>query len=437
MEKYTYKESGIEWLGNIPKHWKVTSLKRVLSEALKYGANESAELEDKNLPRYIRITDFGNNGKLKENTFKSLPIEKAIQYPLSEGDILFARSGATVGKTFQFKNYKGKACYAGYLIKATPCKWIIDSDFLFFFTKSIGYEEWKNLIFTQATIQNIGADKYQYLPLSVPPLKEQKAIVEYLDKATVKIDRIISIKQEQLVKMGDYYDSRIHEYITKGINKSDFIESGIDWQGEVPKHWNKEKLFRLADKMGSGGTPKSTNQDYYGGHISWIQSGDLNDWIVSTTKKTITEEALNNSSAKMFKKGTLLIAMYGATIGKLGVMGMDSATNQACCAIQVGSKLNSDFLFYLLYDMRKFLISQGYGGGQQNISQETLKQQYFYYPEKKEQIEIVNQIKDFRSKQEIIRENVKSQIETLQAYRKNLIHECVTGKKQIAKYTLN
>lgn len=189
--------------------------------------------------------------------------------------------------------------------------------------------------------------------------------------------------------------------------------------------------------MGSGGTPKSTNQDYYGGDISWIQSGDLNDWIVSTTKKTITEEALNNSSAKMFEKGTLLIAMYGATIGKLGVMGMDSATNQACCAIQVGSKLNSDFLFYLLYDMRKFLISQGYGGGQQNISQETLKQQYFFYPEKKEQIEIVNQIKDFRSKQEIIRENVKSQIETLQAYRKNLIHECVTGKKQISSAIKN
>jgi type I restriction enzyme S subunit len=98
-----YKPSGIEWLGDIPVHWEVKRLKWLLSEKLMYGANESAEFEDINWPRYIRITDFGDDGKLRPETFKSLSYEVAKEYLLEDGDILFARSGATVGKTFQFK----------------------------------------------------------------------------------------------------------------------------------------------------------------------------------------------------------------------------------------------------------------------------------------------------------------------------------------------
>ena len=159
------KDSGIEWLGEVPEHWNVDRLKWLIKERLKYGANESAELDDVSFPRYIRITDFSDEGTLRDETFKSLQWEKAAEYLLKDGDILFARSGATVGKTFQFKDYSGEACYAGYLIKATPNSTKIESDFLYFYTKSNCYENWKNSIFIQATIQNIGADKYQNLPV--------------------------------------------------------------------------------------------------------------------------------------------------------------------------------------------------------------------------------------------------------------------------------
>ena len=96
------KDSGIDWLGEIPRHWKVASLKRVLSEPLKYGATEAGDESDPDYPRYIRITDFDNEGNLREDTFVSLPEEIAQDYYLTEGDVLFARSGATVGKTFLF-----------------------------------------------------------------------------------------------------------------------------------------------------------------------------------------------------------------------------------------------------------------------------------------------------------------------------------------------
>ena len=173
ISKWTHtnvRDSGVNWIGNIPKHWTVTNLKYLLKNKLKYGANEEAKDANPEHPRYIRITDFGFDGKLNDDTFRSLPFIKAKEYLLSEGDILFARSGATVGKTFQFKEYEGLACFAGYLIKASPNENIILSDFLYLYTQSSLFEEWKNSIFDKATIENIGADKYAVLKVIVPPI---------------------------------------------------------------------------------------------------------------------------------------------------------------------------------------------------------------------------------------------------------------------------
>jgi type I restriction enzyme, S subunit len=175
------KDSGVEWIGEIPKHWKIEKMKRLLDNPLMYGTNEAAELDDPEYPRYIRITDFGDNGSLRDDTFKSLPPDKADGYYLSEGDVLFARSGATVGKSFLFRDYKGTACFAGYLIKAKTTLYKLLPEYLYYFTKSPSYDSWKNIIFTQATIQNISATKYAYLPVTVPPIDEQKKILAYLN----------------------------------------------------------------------------------------------------------------------------------------------------------------------------------------------------------------------------------------------------------------
>jgi len=198
----------------IPIHWQLLKLKRVLEEKLKYGANESGDLDNPDDPRYIRITDFDDDGTLRDDTFKSLPPEIAKEYLLSEGDILFARSGATVGKTFIFKNYKGIACYAGYLIKAVTLKYKMLPDYLYYFTKTKMYEDWKNLIFTQATIQNIGADKYQYLPVPVPPIDEQKEILRKTDLLNEQIKEAQSSIEKQIDTLLNYKKSLIHEVVT-------------------------------------------------------------------------------------------------------------------------------------------------------------------------------------------------------------------------------
>lgn len=217
------KATNCLWIPKIQKGWKIQPLKRLLSSKLKYGANEPAINEDSTEPRYIRITDFSKDGKLKKNTFKSLPFDKAKEYLLKEGDVLFARSGATVGKTFIFKNYDGIACFAGYLIKAECNPELLLPEYLYFFTKSKGYEEWKNLIFTQATIQNIGADKYQYLKISIPPsVEEQKEIVDRIFNLQEKTDNIKDKIKNQIKTLQNYRKSLIHECVTgkKQVSKT-------------------------------------------------------------------------------------------------------------------------------------------------------------------------------------------------------------------------
>ena len=207
------KDSGIEWIGEIPEHWICTVFKKFLSEPMQYGANEPAEECNYNDPRYIRITDIKDDGTLRDDTFKSLPLEKAKEYMLTKGDLLFARSGATVGKTFLYKEDYA-ACFAGYLIKARCNKNELLPNFIFYYTLSNAYQNWKNSIFIQSTIQNIGADKYSVMPIIAPPLSEQQSIAKYLDQKCSDIDELISIKQQKIEKLKDYKKSLIFECVT-------------------------------------------------------------------------------------------------------------------------------------------------------------------------------------------------------------------------------
>ena len=207
------KDSGVEWIGKIPASWDVVHLKRILRERMQYGANEPAESDDTTYPRYIRITDITANGELRPETFKSLEPSKAKDYLLDKGDVLFARSGATVGKTFLF-NADIKACYAGYLIKASCDKRRMLPEYLYYYTQSGAYECWKNSVFIQSTIQNIGADKYQMMYILVPSKDEQKQIVEYTMRKSQIFDAAISKAQHQVELLQEYKQSLITEVVT-------------------------------------------------------------------------------------------------------------------------------------------------------------------------------------------------------------------------------
>lgn len=210
------KDSGIEWIGKIPEETSVIPLKFLLAEPMMYGANESG-LREKiiNGYRYIRITDIDGDGNLKDDDENQyLTQEKGESYNLSEGDILFARSGGTVGKTFIYHESYGKSAFAGYLIKGKCDLNKLLPEYLYLYTQSSIYELWKQQIFIQSTIQNIGANKYSMLPLIVGSLKWQKQVTSYVQTKAREIDELIIVKQQKIDQLSEYKKSLIYEYVT-------------------------------------------------------------------------------------------------------------------------------------------------------------------------------------------------------------------------------
>lgn len=208
------KDSGIEWLGKIQTTFLVEPLKFLLCEPMMYGANEKGD-KTKEYYRYIRITDIESDGGLKESDDNQyLTHDVGCYYELRDGDVLFARSGGTVGKSFIFNESYGKCAFAGYLIKASCNVDALLPEYLYYYTQSSIYERWKNSVFIQATIQNIGANKFSMLPIVICSIDEQSKIVYAIKNKCAKIDKLIALKQEKIEKLNEYKKSLIYEYVT-------------------------------------------------------------------------------------------------------------------------------------------------------------------------------------------------------------------------------
>ena len=208
------KLSGIPWLGDIPQHWELRRLRHLIKGRLTYGANAAAEFTNPDWPRYIRITDFRADGSLKGDTFRSLPPSVACDYMVDPGDILLARSGATVGKAFLVVHLTGAACHAGYLIRARPDRSLVSPEFLFAFTQSSAFAAWKDSTFNTATIQNIGADKYANLSVPLPPLGEQQAILTSVRIEQTPLLVAISRLEREIELLREYRTRLVADVVT-------------------------------------------------------------------------------------------------------------------------------------------------------------------------------------------------------------------------------
>lgn len=444
-----YKDSGVEWLGEVPEHWDIQPLKQTLKEKLKYGANEAAIDTNINDPRYIRITDFGENGFLRENTFKSLTYEKAKGYFLKEGDLLFARSGATVGKTFLFKGYKGRACYAGYLIKATPNKKVIISEFLNYYTKSTVYNDWKNYSTIQATIQNISAEKYNALIVTLPTISEQTQIANYLDQATTKIDKKIELLTQKIKHYQDLKTALINRAVTKGLDDSvEMRDSGVEWIGKIPKHWEVTQMKRILnlltdyDANGSFSTIKS--------NVNRVENtADQFAWFVRATDFTNYENKkpqqdfvwVDKKTYDFLRKsyllgGEVLIAKRGE-IGKVYLMPQVNiyatlGPNMYLARLNK-NKVEPLYVYYFFKTTlgKNQLVLRNKSTAIGALYKDDFKSIEIYLPSKNEQQQIVEYLNQKTSTIDKIIATITAQIEHQKELRKTLINDVVTGKVKV------
>jgi type I restriction enzyme, S subunit len=200
----------------------------------------------------------------------------------------------------------------------------------------------------------------------------------------------------------------------------------VERLGKVPEHWNIRKATWLF-AIGSGTTPPSGNSAYYDGDIPWVTTSELRETVIVITEKTVTDKALRDlPSLRLHPKGSVAVAMYGATIGRLGIFGVDATVNQACCVFSKPKGIEASFWFYWLQMRRPYLISLGYGGGQPNLSQELLRGVRVPTPPKDEQRAIVNMLDRETARIDTLVAKKERLIKLLQEKRTALITYAVT-----------
>ncbi len=432
-----YKDSGIEWIGQIPKEWEVIPLKWVIRAPLQYGANETGLLYKGDLPRYVRITDIINNNLREDIQKQSLTEEQAEGYILEDKDILFARSGATVGKAFIYKNKYGRCAYAGYLIRAQLSSNYCP-EFVYYYTQSHAYEEWKKQIFIQATIQNIGADRYSMLEISFPSFSEQQKIVDYLDKVCGEVDEMVALQETMIEELKAYKQSVITEAVTKGLNPSaPMRNSGIDWIGEIPEQWDTGKtLYVLSMPITDG---PHTTPDLFDDGVPFISADAVSDGYINFDNKRgfVSKEFYDECCKKYIPQlYDVYMIKSGASTGKTAIVEtQETFTIWSPLAV---FRANPEVMtpYYLLYMLR----SDGYQkqvetfwsyGTQQNIGMRTLEKLIVCIPPLDEQHAIASYLDTKCSEIDSLIALKQAKIEELKEYKKSVIYEYVTGKKEV------
>lgn len=390
-----------------------------------------------------------------------------------DGDVSFVpmeslRNGTIDYKTIPFLKAKGKYTYFGnqdlLIAKVTPCfengniaiarnllngigfgsseifvlrpnKEVI-SQYLFYLSQSRDFQDK-----ACATMCGVGGLK-RISPLfmrtyefDMPSMENQQRKVTYLDTKLSEIDHQVSL----LTSKRDAYlrlkKSIINHVVTHGLNPNvKMKDSGIEWIGEVPEHWEVKRMKELS-AIGSGTTPKSGEDKYYENGIHpWLNTSDVQDCVINEAKFSITDKALNNYSVlKYYPIGTILIAMYGGgTIGNVALMNISATINQACCAIVSNEKLLlPKYLFCYLKCHKKKIISLGFGGTQVNLSQAIIAQLPVVLPPLPEQRAIATYLDDKCAKIDTIVSNLDKQISRYADLKRSLIDEVITGKRAV------
>ena len=462
----------------IPSSWEWVRLGSC-GQSIQYGYN--AKSKETGRIKMLRISDIQNNNIIYDKIpYCDIKDSEISNYLLKENDILFARTGGTVGKSYLVASLSEDMIYAGYLIRLRLENNISPKYIKFFMESPLYWTQLKNG--TIGTAQpNCNGQTLSKMLIPLPPLAEQKRIVEKLEKllplvdeyeenynelekldsefpdkfkksilqyaiqgklveqdpsdepASVLLEKIRAEKQE-LIKSGkikkdknesfiyrktNFYrktSSTQHDVSYKNINNGCFASNEKDQNEEIVDFYEKfangeekcindELPFEIPSswewvRLGScgnwraGSTPPKTNLEYYGGNIPFLKTGDLNDNYIEDIPEKITELALQKLSIRLNPADTVLIAMYGATIGKIGILKFPATTNQACCACIVHEFLYNKYLFYFLMSMRSKFINMGVGGAQPNISKEKIISTIIPLPPLAEQKRIVAKIEE-------------------------------------------
>lgn len=435
MKRYErYKPSNVEWIGEIPEHWQTIKIKYSTYVKGRVGWNglTSSEFLIDGYSYLVTGTDFKDGLVDWEKCYyidqERYEIDPFIQ--LKENDLLITKDG-TIGKTALVKNLDKPACLNSGIFVTRPLNGVYITPFMYWILNSFEFKKFFDFTSRGSTILHLYQNVFENFIFAYPDIDEQKLIANYLDKKTAEIEELIVDKVNLISLLEQENELTISNAVTKGLNLNvPMKDSKVKWIGEIPEQWSLRKISHSFNTIGSGTTPLTSNSAYYAnGTIPWINTGDLNNDYLLDVNKTVSTFALeDNSALKIYPKYSLVIAMYGATIGKIGITTFDACVNQACCVLAGSDYFTLRYVYYWFIANKKYIIDLGYGGGQPNISQEIIKSLRIPCPLIEEQEQIVKYLdKKIAETNETV-QIIKDEIELLKEYKETLIYEVITGK---------
>ena len=361
-----YNES--PW-GRIPKEWDLSCVKDETDVVTDYVANGSfASLaenvkykSEEDYAVLIRLVDYNNQYKgdfvfIDKDAYEFLGKSK-----LYGDEIIISNVGANVGTVFKCPHLKYKMSLAPNSIMV---KFKGDNDFYYYWLKSRFGQHMLQSIVTGSAQPKFNKTNFRDMAIPVPPIEEQRQIGMVLKSLDDKIEVNRRINENLEQQAQALFKSWFVDF--EPFKDQPFVESEL---GMIPQGWKVEKIEDLAEKMGSGGTPKSLNKEYYSGEIRWFSTKELKDCFLFDSEKHISLDALNNSAAKLFPEGTILMAIYAApTVGRLGILTKTSSFNQAAVGIVPKVTIGMEFLFLSLLSERTNLNNLASGAAQQNLN---------------------------------------------------------------------
>ena len=438
MKRYTeYKDSGVPWIGEIPRDWDLNKIKysTYVKGRIGWQGLKSDEFIDEG-PYLVTGTDL-INGKINWDTCYHISEERyneAPQIQLENGDLLITKDG-TIGKISIVSNKPDKAILNSGLFVTRPLCNIYITKFMYWILNSKVFWSYFEYLETGSTIKHLYQETFENFSFPVPNIQTQHSIADYLDRKTAAIDTLISDKQKMIDLLKEKRQAIISEAVTKGLDKNvQMKDSGIEWIGEIPEHWEVKKLSYIAKTI-SGGTPSRDKIEYWkNGTIPWMSSGEINNEFISNTKEFITALGMQNSNAKILPKHTVMMALngQGKTKGKTAILEIETTCNQSLVGFVCDDReVEYKFLFYVFKTIYKYIRSLVGDESREGLSVSFLRQQRIAVPSISEQQKIIQYLDSITYNIEDIIRDVDLQIEKLKEYRQAIISEAVTGKVAI------
>lgn len=430
MRRYEkYKPSGVEWLGEIPEHWEV---KRVKEIANYISRGVTPNYVENGFCKVINQATFSKGFFDRENAKFTSNCDKKALTKLN--DILIASTGGGVlGKTFFIDKVLGEFYTDSHVTTIRANNKFLISKYLYYFF-SINYDLINALLAKGSTNQTeLQRDQLLNFKWCLPSLPEQTAIVNYLDTKTEAIDQKIELLTAKTAKYNALRRSLINETVCRGLNpNAQMKDSGIEWIGQIPAHWEVKRFKDVVAKYTTGGTPTTSNTDYFEGNNIWVCISDISESAyIYDSKIKLTDEAIRSLNIIKTPKGSLLFS-FKLSIGKIAFVEKSVYTNEAILSIFPNKNIDLKYYYFMLPIFMLLAATENIYGAKM-LNQKLIANALVVHPSIEEQSIIAEHLENKTAQIDTILTNISNQINKLKQLRKTLINGVVTGKIKVTE----